>query len=303
MVEEAAVLVVREEERGATPLRRAPKRVDQALLETHADRDVRGRMLVPPVRITRYHPRDLRQLALARVVEERTLRPQRAVVVLVLLPEKEDVVRVAVGDAVEADVVDLPRDSGLVEQVEDHRVAEDAEAPDAVRRDPARSARREVEPVRPRRPEDRAEVVRAERRVVEQAVVERQLPRGVVADRGIAVARILRGHLVEAVHLAVVHLRVHGLPPVRRVGRRELRELERRMPPARGVGLRVARRRSEPLCLNLRRVAVVVVERAVLLAGDDQLLDRRAAPGAARAGRHGRGRPECPAKHSGSGGA
>src|SRR5436309_3347576 len=83
--------------------------VDQALLETHADRDVRGRMLVPPVRITRYHPRDLRQLALARVVEERTLRPQRAVVVLVLLLEKEDVVRVAVGDAVEADVVDLPR--------------------------------------------------------------------------------------------------------------------------------------------------------------------------------------------------
>src|SRR5438876_456526 len=125
-----------------------------------------------PARITRDHPRDLRQRALASVVEERTLRPQRAVVVLVLLPEKEDVVRVAVGDAVEADVVDLPRDSGLVEQVEDHRVAEDAEAPDAVRRDPARSARREVEPVRPRRPEDRAEVVRAERRVVEQAVVE-----------------------------------------------------------------------------------------------------------------------------------
>jgi hypothetical protein len=67
----------------------------------------------------------------------------------------------------------------------------------------------------------------------------------------------------------------------------------RRDEPARAVGLAVAGRRPETRRLDLRRVAQVVVERAVLLARDDDVPDRRL--NRMDAARMDRGRPERPA--------
>src|SRR6476619_322563 len=68
------------------------------------------------------------------------------------------------------------------------------------------------------------------------------------------------------------------------------------MLPARGVRLRIARRHAEPPPLRLRSAAEVVVERAVLLCGDDHVLDGRAWPaGLARSGRGRPGRPQVSA--------
>ena len=192
-------------------------------------------------------------------------------------PEDRDVVGVADLHTVGADVVDLPAHIGVVEQVEDDRPlerVEDAVAPEAVRRDAARRAGHEVEPVRPRWPEQRAEVVRAEAGVAEEAVVERQLLRRVVRNRDVAVARAVGGVAVEAVHLAAVVLSVHVGPAVRRIRGAQRGELERRVADARCVRLCVTGRRPKPSRLHLRRVAVVVIERAVLLARDDQVSDR-----------------------------
>ena len=228
-------------------------------------------MLVPAPREARDQPRDLRQPAAASVVQETALAPARAIVVGVLLPEDEDVVRVAEGDAVPAQVVDLPGHARGVEQVEDDRVVEDAVSPDAVRGDSARRAGREVEAVRPGRPKQRAEEVPDERRVVQQAVVEGQLVGRVEADRRVAVADLRRRALVEAVHRPAVPLLMHRAPVVRRVGRLEARELERLVRVPVRVRLRVAGWRPEAGRLHLRRIAEVMVERSVLGARDDQV--------------------------------
>jgi hypothetical protein len=108
---------------GAVPRRRLAQRGDELLLNPHTDRDVRRRVLVPAPGVARDDPRDLGQSATPQVVEEAALRAERALVVRPALPEDKDVVGVAVGDAVPADVVDLPGHAGRLEQVEDDRVA------------------------------------------------------------------------------------------------------------------------------------------------------------------------------------
>src|SRR6476619_4108090 len=97
----------------------------------------------------------------------------------------------------------------------------------------------------------------------------------------------------ETVHRAAVPLAVNGVPVVWQVVRREDRQPMWRDEPARAVWLAVAKRRSETRRLDLRRVAKVVVERAVLLAGDDHVPDRRLHR--VDAARMDRGRPERPA--------
>ncbi len=74
----------------------------------------------------------------------------------------------------------------LVQQVEDDRPAsrvEHAIPPDAVRGDPPGRTGHEIEAIRPGRSQHRAEVVGAKTSAVEQAVVERQALRRVVAER------------------------------------------------------------------------------------------------------------------------
>src|SRR5207237_5145766 len=99
-------------------------------------------------------PGDLRERSAGAVVEIVLLRCTRARVARPAAPEDGHVVAVAVLDVVEAArVVDLPRDVRVLEQVEDDRPAirvEDAVAPEAVRRDPARRSGHEIEAVRPR---------------------------------------------------------------------------------------------------------------------------------------------------------
>src|SRR6202022_3606110 len=104
-------------------------------------------------------------------------------------------------------------------------------------------------------------------------------------------------------HLAAVVLVVDGLPPVRRIRRRQCRELGRCVPAAASVRLRVAGRRSELPRLDLRRVAEVVVERAVFLARDDQMLEGRVGAAAAGRGCCRGGRPERCARHRHTAGA
>ena len=235
VVEVAARLVVGVDVSRGRPRRRVAQPVDQLLDDAHPHRDVRGRMLVPASREAGDDPRDVGQRALVQVGEEVLLVGVGAHVVRESLPEKEDVVGVAERNAVHADVVDLPAHAGVLEQVEDDRVVEDAVAPHAVGRDPAGGAGRGVEAVRPGRTELRAEVVRAEGRCVMEAVVEGQVARGVVAHAVDAVGR------VEPVHRAAVVLRVGGGPVVADVGRREAGEVIRRDGPAAPVWLRVAR--------------------------------------------------------------
>src|SRR5207247_255426 len=113
------------------------------------------------------------------------------------------------------------------------------------------------EAIRPRWPQQRTVVVGAQRRIVKQAVVERQLGCGVIAHRCVAVAnRILCG-LPEPVHLAAVVLLVHRVPGVRWIGGAEARELERIMLGAHGVRLEVTGWRSKAERLDLWRVAVI----------------------------------------------
>ena len=214
MLEVAAGLVVREEVGRTVPRRRLAQRGDELLLDAHPNRDVRGRVLVPAPGEARDDERHLRQPPEFQVIEVAAPAAAGALIVRPPLPEDEDVVGVAERDAVHPDVVDPPREVGVLEQVEDDRVVEGAVAPHAVGRDPAGRPRRGVEAVRPGRPEQRAEVVPAQRRVGEQAVVERKLGGGVVAHRPDAVRR------VEAVHRSGVPLLVDGVPPVADVGGR-----------------------------------------------------------------------------------
>src|SRR3954453_18377864 len=73
--------------------------------------------------------------------------------------------------------------------------------------------------------------------------------------------------------------------------------LEDRVQDAVGVGLGEAGRRAEAARLRLRGEAEVAVEGAVLLAGDDEVADRRVvATVAARPGRGRGGRPQRPAE-------
>ena len=175
-----------------------------------------------------------------------------------------------------SEVVDLPRDTCRVEQVEDAGIVEQSEPRDVVRRDAAGRSRGEVEVVRVGRPEHRAEVVHAQREVPVQAVVERQVGAGVVAHAVDAVRR------EEPVHPAAVPLGVDGRPEVADVARRAAREMKRRDGSARPVRLRVAGRHA--VAPDEGGEAVVVVKRAVLLAGDDDRVDRRppAGPGRVR---------------------
>src|SRR5262249_10474772 len=93
---------------------------------------------------------------------------------------------------------------------------------------------------------------------------------------------------VEAVHRPAVVLRVHGEPGVPDVRRRQTGEVERRHGPAVPVGLRVPGWHAE--APGERSEAVVVIERAVLLAVDDHVLDRDAT------GSYGRGARSGPPK-------
>src|SRR5260370_36715026 len=126
-------------------------------------------MLVPSSGEAGDDERDLWQPAELEVVEVIALAAPGALVVRPSLPEDKDVVRVPERHAVPADVVNLPRHAGGLEEVEDDRVVKDPVAPDAVGGDAAGRSGGKVEPVRPRRAEDRAAVVAAEREVVEQA--------------------------------------------------------------------------------------------------------------------------------------
>lgn len=115
------VLVIRQQERRALPVRRFAEAGDQLFLNPHPDRDVGRRMLVPAPREARDHPGHLGQLASPQVVEVLTAARPCPVVVRVLLPEDEDVVRIPEGNAVPADVVDLPGYAGRVQQVSTRR--------------------------------------------------------------------------------------------------------------------------------------------------------------------------------------
>jgi hypothetical protein len=203
-----------------------------------------------------------------------------------VLPEDRDVVGVAVGHAVHADAVGLPGHARGVEQVEDHRVVEDPVAPHAVGGDPARRAGHVVEAVRPGRPELGAEEVHGQGGVLVEAVVERQVLGEVVAQR------VDAGIRVEAVHRAAVDLLVDRVPAMRDVRRREAVEVIRGDAAARAVGLRPAGRRT-PVADPVG-VAEVMVERAVLLHRDDDVLERRV--GGLRGSRSADGRPRRPVR-------
>src|SRR5882762_2251043 len=206
-----------------------------------------------------------------QVAEVVAARPEGALVVRVSLPEDEDVIAIPERDAVPGVVVDLPADAGGVQQIEDDRVVEDPVPPETVGRDPPRGSGRQIEPVRPRRTEEGAEVFPAERELVEETVVKGQLGRGVVPHRFDPVRH------EEAVHHTDLPLAVYVRPRVADVRRREARELVWEDDATRAIRLRVARGRPEAGSLNLRRVAKVMVERAVLLAGDDHMAERQPA--------------------------
>jgi hypothetical protein len=82
------------------------------------------------------------------------------------------------------------------------------------------------------------------------------------------------------------------------IGRGQRRQVERGVLAAGGVGLEVAGGRPETPGLYLPRVAELVVERAVLLAGDHQVADRRPVSSRVRSGR--RGPPQGRAEHRGA---
>src|SRR6266849_5476562 len=128
-------------------------------------------MLIPTPGEAGDDERDLRQPAELQVVQVIALAAPGALVVRPSLPEDEDVVAVPERHAVPADVVDLPSHARCFEEVEDDRVVEDAVPPHAIGRNAPGSPGREVKPVRPRRAEERAEVVAAEREILEQAVI------------------------------------------------------------------------------------------------------------------------------------
>ena len=214
---------------------------------------------------------------MARVVQIVVRRRPRPLVLAEACEERVDVPLRTSRRVVEpSEVVDLPRDTCRVEQIEDAGIVEQSEPRDVVRRDAAGRSRGEVEVVRVGRPEHRAEVVHAQREVPVQAVVERQVGAGVVAHAVDAVRR------EEPVHPAAVPLGVGGRPEVADVARRAAPEMKRRDGSARPVRLRVAGRHA--VAPDEGGEAVVVVERAVLLAGDDDRVDRRppAGPGRVR---------------------
>src|SRR6266487_2694784 len=156
----------------------------------------------------------------------------------------------------------------------------------------------EVEPVRPGRAQERAEVVPAQREVVEQAVIEGELLGGVKAHAVDAVGR------EEAVHRAGVPLTVHGVPGMADVRGREAREFEWAYGSALAVGLRIAGWDAE--LTGERRETIVMIERAVLLAVDDDVLQRCPAglaggsPGEGWTRRHNRSNDAGPAERSGA---
>src|SRR2546423_13052151 len=108
-------------------------------------------MLIPAARVAGNDEGHLGQAAEGEVVEIAALAAARPLILRPALPENEDVVRVAVGDAVEADVVHLPRHARRLEPVENDGVVEDAESPDAVGRNSTGGAGREIEAVGPGR--------------------------------------------------------------------------------------------------------------------------------------------------------
>src|SRR5207248_11101262 len=112
----------------------------------------------------------------------------RALVMREVLPEHEHVIGVTEWHRVPIHVVDAPGHASFIEQIEDDRIVEYPVTPDPDGRDPARRAARKVEAVWPGRTQQRAVIVRAQPRVLKQAVVERQLARGVIANRRVAVA-------------------------------------------------------------------------------------------------------------------
>jgi hypothetical protein len=81
--------------------------------------------------------RDLRQPPGLEVLQVVVLDGRGAGVVRPPFPEDEDVVRLAVGHIVEADVVDLPAHACSFEKVQDDRIVEDPISEDVVVRDPA----------------------------------------------------------------------------------------------------------------------------------------------------------------------
>src|SRR5258708_40204002 len=104
-------------------------------------------MLVSLLRKARDDERHLRQGSVLQVLQIVVLDRDRAGIVGPPLPEDEDIVRLAIGHIVEADVVDLPADPGPLEQVEDDRVVEDPITEHAVSGYPTRGARREIETI------------------------------------------------------------------------------------------------------------------------------------------------------------
>src|SRR5215471_2236854 len=142
-----------------------------------------------------------------------------------------------------------------------------------------------------------AEVVRAQRELREQGIVIRQVRRLVIPHGGLAVGG------VEAVHLAVIPLAVDRVPVVIGVAAGQAGEVERLDRPA--VPVRLSEPWRCPEALGQTRVGPeVVVERVVLLAADDDVLDRGGRRGPAgrpfRARRRaGGGRAEQWYRHSG----
>src|SRR5438093_13415613 len=114
------------------------------------------------------------------VVEVLAFTATGALVVRPSFPEYEHIIGVAVRHAVLADVVNLPANARRFEKVEDDRVIEHAIAPHAISCDPARGAGGEIEAIGPCGAHYRTEVVRAQRRGFEEAVVEGKIVGSVV---------------------------------------------------------------------------------------------------------------------------
>src|SRR5262245_41907071 len=129
-------------------------------------------MLVPAAGEARDDERHLGQLAEVEVIKVLAFAAAGALVVGPSLPEDKHVISVAERDAVLADIVDPPTDACCFEQIEDYRIVKDTVPPDAIGRDPAGGAGGEVKPVGPGGPHDRAEIVGAQGRGFEEAVVE-----------------------------------------------------------------------------------------------------------------------------------
>ncbi len=267
----AAMLVVGHEERRARPVRTREEGIHDAGHESLSELYVRRWMLVALLAAEegRVDERDCRQRAGLRVGVE--------------LIDQHELLRMGARsgeEAAERDVVviDLPRHTGVFEQVEDTRAVFAPVRRGLVADAAERSARDQEEAIRVGRAEHRREVVIAHRERGVEAVVEGNVGAREVTHR--APSKRIHGGRVglgEAAHPAVVVLLVRAVPGVGEISDlAEPRLVERRNQLA-GIGGRVHVDAPESRRARLPFIAQLpehVVEGAVLLHQHDDVVDR-----------------------------